>query len=71
VLPATTFLTLLFDLLGQRASNIVQLEGQIIDGKLVLSPVEDVAPVQVQGNRILLDNWQFVVTLKNEALQPV
>jgi hypothetical protein len=68
-IPAFTFLELLFDALLQRVQNVVQLEGQVIDGELVLAPPEE-APVQVQGNRILLGDWQIVVTLKDGGLQP-
>ena len=69
-IPAPTFLNLLFDLLAKRASNIVQLEGQVVDGQLYLLPVETTAHVQVQRNRVLLDDWQFVITLKDAAFQP-
>ncbi len=69
-IPASTFLEMLFDLLEQRASSVVQLEGQIVNGELVLTPTEKAAPVQVQGNRILLGDLQVVVSLRNNALQP-
>jgi hypothetical protein len=65
-----SFLEMLFDLLEQRASSVVQLEGQIVNGELVLTPTEEAAPVQVQGNRILLGDLQVVVSLKDNALQP-
>jgi hypothetical protein len=37
-LPAPTFLELLFALLERRASNVGQVEGEIIDGELVPKP---------------------------------
>jgi hypothetical protein len=69
-IPASTFLEVLFALFERRASNVVQLEGQIINGELVLTPTGEAAPVQVQGNRILLGDLQVVVSLKDNALQP-
>ena len=69
--PASNLLELLFALLVQRASNVDQLEGQIVDGELVLAPIAEASPVQVQGNRILLGDVQVVVTLKNNAPLPV
>jgi len=69
-IPAPTFLEVLFALFERRASNVVQLEGQIINGELVLTPTGEAAPVQVQGNRILLGDLQVVVSLKDNALQP-
>ena len=69
-IPAPTFLEVLFALFERRAANVVQLEGQIINGELVLTPTGEAAPVQVQGNRILLGDLQVVVSLKDNALQP-
>jgi hypothetical protein len=69
-ITSSTFLEMLFDLLKQRTSSVIQLEGQIINGELVLTPTEEAAPVQVQGNRILLGDLQVVVSLKDSALQP-
>lgn len=69
-IPAPTFLEVLFALFERRASNVVRLEGQIINGELVLTPTGETAPVQVQGNRILLGDVQVVVSLKDNALQP-
>jgi hypothetical protein len=69
-IPAPTFPEVLFALFERRASNVVRLEGQIINGELVLTPTGETAPVQVQGNRILLGDVQVVVSLKDNALQP-
>jgi hypothetical protein len=69
-LPAPTFLGLLFDILSQRVQNVIRLEGQVINGELVLAPTEEETPVQVRGNQILLGDWQVIVTLKNDKLQP-
>ena len=69
-IPAFTFLELLFDVLSQRVQNVIRLEGQVINGELVLAPTEEETPVQVRGNQILLGDWQVIVTLKNDKLQP-
>jgi hypothetical protein len=69
-IPASTFLEMLFDLLEQRASSVIQLEGQIVNGELVLKTTEEATPVQVHGNRILLGDLQVVVSLRDSALQP-
>ena len=69
-IPAPTFLELLFDALAQRVQNIIRIEGQVINGELVLAPPEKETPVQVQGNQILLGDWRVIVTLKNGELQP-
>lgn len=69
-IPVSTLLEMLFDLLERRASSVVQLEGRIVNGELVLTPTEEAAPVQVQGNRILLGDLQVVVSLRDSALQP-
>jgi len=68
-LPASTFLALLFDTLSQRAHNVVRLEGEIVNGRLVLTSPEE-TPVQVRGNQIFVDDWQVVVTLKKGSLVP-
>ena len=69
-IPAPTFLELLFDALLQRVQNVIRLEGQIINGELVLAPAEEETPVQVRGNQILLGDWRVIVTLRNGELQP-
>jgi hypothetical protein len=70
-IPASTFMEMLFDLLERQTTNVVELEGEIVNGRLVLTPTGEAAPVQVQGNRILLGDLQVVVSLKDNALQPV
>ena len=69
-IPASTFLELLFDILSQRVQNVIRLEGQVVNGELVLAPTEEETPVQVRGNQILLGDWRVIVTLKNGKLQP-
>jgi len=64
-MPASTFFALLFEKMAARAQQTVQVQGRIIDGRLVLSPVpEEQGSVHVHGNEILVDQWRIVVTLQ-------
>ena len=54
-MPASIFFELLFEKLAARTQQTIEITGRIVDRRLVLSlPEQEVSPVQVQGNQILV-----------------
>lgn len=65
-MPASTFFELLFEQAAQRATETVEVEGNIVGNQLVLRvPAGVETAVQARGNEILVGNQRIVVKLKN------
>jgi len=63
-MPASAFLTLLFENLAKRAKQVFEVEGCVIDGKLVLiQPEIMTADLYVQNNQIVIGDQRIVVRL--------
>jgi len=69
-IPSPTFLELLFDTLSKRVKNVIQLQGQVVNGELVLAAPTGPKAVQVRGNQILLGDWRVIVKLQGGEFQP-
>lgn len=70
-MPASAFFELLFERIAERASETVELVGEIVNNRLVLRlPTDMETAVQVKDNEILIGNRRIVVKLKNDAVYP-
>jgi len=65
-IEANTFFEALALLDEKEQEEIIEVEGEIIDGKLFLSvPTTTLVPIHVKDNTILLDKRRIVVQLKD------
>ena len=63
-IPASSFFELLFNQVAQRVTDTFELEGRIVDGKLVFElPQIPLPNVFIQDNQILIGNQRIVVNL--------
>lgn len=70
-MPASSFFELLFDRMAERVSETVEVEGEIVNNRLVLKlPVNAETAVQVKDNEILIGDRRIVVKLKDNAIYP-
>ena len=68
-IPANTFFEALALLDEKEQEEVIEIEGEIVDGKLFLSvPTTTVAPIDAKDNVILLDKRKIVVQLKSSNL---
>jgi hypothetical protein len=64
-MPTSSFFTLLFANLAQRIRNPFEIEGRIIDGKLVLLQPNIMIPdLYVENNQIVIGEQRVIVRLK-------
>jgi hypothetical protein len=67
-MPATSFFELLFEQMAQRTAETVEIEGEVVEGHLVLNlPPGKETAVHVQGNEILIGDRRIVVKLRKES----
>ncbi len=70
-MPASTFFELLFEKLAKRVTETLEVEGKIINNRLVLQlPVDIETAVQVKDNEILIGDQRIVVKLKEDTFAP-
>ena len=70
-MPASSFFELLFDKLAERVTETVEVEGEIVNNRLVLKlPVDVETAVQVKDNEILVGDRRIVVKLKDDTIYP-
>ena len=69
-IEANTFFEALALLDEKEQEEVIEVEGEIVDGKLFLSvPTTTVAPIRAKDNIILLDKRKIVVQLKYSQLE--
>jgi hypothetical protein len=65
-IEVNTFFEALALLDEKEQEEVIEVEGEIIDGKLFLSvPTTTIAPISAKDNTILLDKRKIVVQLKD------
>ncbi|HRQ42567.1 MAG TPA: hypothetical protein PLD25_32020 [Chloroflexota bacterium] len=70
-MSAPTFFELLFERMTERATQTIELEGEIIGNQLILRlPADIETAVQVQDNEIVVGDQRIVVKLKNYPVYP-
>lgn len=70
-MPASSFFELLFEKMAERATETIELEGQIINNQLVLHmPIGTETIVQVKNNEILVGDRRIVVKLQDDTVYP-
>lgn len=70
-MPASAFFDLLFERMAERATETIEVEGEIVDNQLVLQgPIDAETLVQVRNNEILVGDHRIVVRLKNDDIIP-
>lgn len=70
-MPASPFFELLFEKMAERVTETVEVEGEIVNNRLVLKlPTDTETAVQVKDNEILIGDRRIVVRLKNDTVYP-
>jgi hypothetical protein len=70
-MPASAFFELLFEKMAERVTETVEVEGEIVNNRLVLKlPADMETAVQVKDNEILIGDRRIVVRLKNDTVYP-
>ena len=70
-MPASPFFELLFEKRAERMTETVEVEGEIVNNRLVLKlPADMETAVQVKDNEILIGDRRIVVRLKNDTVYP-
>lgn len=68
-MPANTFFEALALLDEKEHEEVIEVEGEIVDGELFLSvPTTTIALIHVKDNTILLDKRKIIVQLKSPQL---
>lgn len=70
-MPASPFFELLFEKMAERVTETIEVEGKIMNNRLVLKlPADMETAVQVKDNEILVGDRRIVVRLKNDTVYP-
>jgi hypothetical protein len=70
-MPASSFFELLFEKMAKRVTETIELEGEIVDNRIVLRlPADLETAVHVQDNEILIGDRRIIVKLKNGTVYP-
>ena len=71
-IPADTFFEVLADIETQQPAQHIEIEGELVDGTLVLTPPRGVPlPFTIRENEIILGDYYITIRWKSEKVSSI